>query len=455
MSRIQGILIAVIAGELAVGAVLFARQRRCPVAPVAELSSTDPLAAAQIRALAQRCRTPDDWAHLGDAYLAYGLFSAGEACCRLAAEGAPTRADRAYEWAFALERLGRLTEASRQYERAIELGHPRPGDCWYYIGRNWLRQEKAEEAREAFQKAEDQPSARYELARLLVRSGRSQEALPLLERLSAEYPKAVQPYLLRYRIEVLRDSPLAAVYADRAALARDVLPTPWDLEKERLDRTYERLGVASEWRACTDLLAQGNLAETEPRLRSALRLEWDPAGVDLLAKVVARRGQLGESIYLLQEVLDRHGPSGHFLTRLGDMYEQSRQFDQAGRAWSRALDVGLPPGAKSRDYQCRKLAAYYGMKGDKDAARGYAARAYYLAGNEAFWNEKLQDAHLLLEKAVEVDPELAHAWFYLGETCRLMDQTTPARQAYQRCLGIDSDHERARASVGLLDLHGK
>src|SRR5262249_35642463 len=151
MSRFQWALVAVIAGELVVGAVLFHRQRNLPTPPVGELSYLDPLAAEQVRDLIQNCRSPDDWARLGEAYLAFGYFPEAEACNRVAAEGGPgwhwqraaggARAEHAYDWAFALERLGRLEEANRGYELALRLGHSRPGDCWYFIGRNWLRQE--------------------------------------------------------------------------------------------------------------------------------------------------------------------------------------------------------------------------------------------------------------------------------------------------------------------------
>src|SRR5262245_6936377 len=369
MTRLQRILVVVVAGELVVGAVLFARQRSRPAPPVADLSIVDPLAAAQIRDLAQEWRSPEAWARLGEAYLAYGYFREAEACYRVAVEREPARADFAYGWAFALERIGQIPEANREYERAIRLRHPRADDCWYFIGRNWLREEKADEAREAFQKAGRQPSARYEIARLLVHASKVSEAIPLLDQLSAEYPKAIQPYLLRHRIEVLRDSPTAAVYADLAGRAPDVLPNPWDREYTRLEAVHERMGVAGEWKACEKLLASRKLDEVEPRLREALRLQWDPLGVDLLAKVELRRGRPEEAVRLLQEVNDRMGPSIHFLTRLGDEWENAGQPNRAAQAWTRAVQLGRAPNAKHLRYQHSKLAEYYEKSGAPDAAR--------------------------------------------------------------------------------------
>jgi tetratricopeptide (TPR) repeat protein len=456
MNRFQWVLAAVLAAELATGAVLFRQRWNRPTPPVAELSYTDPLLADQIRDLIRKCRTPDDWARLGEIYLAYGYFPEAEACYRVAAQGAPASPDHAYNWGFALERIGQLEEANREYERAIALGHPRPEDCWYYIGKNGLRQEKAEEAREAFQKAGNQPSARYEYARLMVRSGTSREAIPLLDKLAAEHPQAVQPYLLRYRIEVFQGGALEGVYADKAGRAMKVLPSPWYKEFKRLEDVHDELGVAGEWLACKEMLAKGEHDEAEPRLRHAHRLWWDPAGIDLLAKVEARHRRLGEAINLLQEVIDRAGPSVHFLTRLGDMYEQTGQLDRAVEAWSRAVQLGFAPGAKYQDYQHRKLAAYYERKGDKEAARRHLALAYYATGHEAFWDDELSEdrklpaARRAFEQAVEFDPGSPHAWFYVGETRRLLNEPEDARQAYKRCLEINPDHGRALAGLALL-----
>src|SRR5262249_22982830 len=289
MSRLNAVLIAVLALEVGGGAALAYRRCDYPAAPLADLSYVDPLTGRQLRDMARNCRTADEWSKLGQAYMAYGYFAEAEACCRQAAALAPERPDLAYDWAFALERLGRYPEAVQEYQRAIQVGNAKPGDCWYYIGRVWLRLENADEARAAFLKAGEQPSARYEIARLLVREGKYDEAVAILDKLSNEHPKAVQPYLQRYRIEALRDGPLALVYADKAALAKDVLPSPWNDDYARFEDLHNSLGAAGEWAACRELIGQGKISQAEPRLRRALELEWDPAGADLMAKVEMAR----------------------------------------------------------------------------------------------------------------------------------------------------------------------
>src|SRR5439155_3331214 len=109
----------------------------------------------------------------------------------------------------------------------------------------------------------------------------------------------------------------------------------------------------------------------------------------------------------------------HFLTRLGDLYEAIDEYDRAAEAYSRAALMAFQSGAKGRDYQHKKLAAYYARQRDKAAYGRHTALAYFQAGQEAFWDDKLPDAQAAFVKAVEWDPQLAHAWFCLGDTLRL------------------------------------
>ena len=50
-------------------------------------------------------------------------------------------------------------------------------------------------------------------------------------------------------------------------------------------------------------------------------------------------------------------------------------------------------------------------------------------------------------KAVELEPELDHAWFYLGETRRLLGREATAREAYERCLKVNPDHGLKRPTT--------
>jgi tetratricopeptide (TPR) repeat protein len=450
MTRRDWVLVALIVCELAAGSVFYALRRARPVPPAADLSGIDPLGAAEVRDLVENCRAAEDWARLGEAYTVYGFFPEAEACYRQAAEIEPT-APRAFAAAFALERLGRTGEANTEYERAIERGHPRPADCRYFIGRNLLRDQKPDEAHAAFEEAGNHASSRYERARLLVRAGKFREAAALLDALAAKYPRAIQPHLLRYRIEVLQgnEEAAAAVHADRAERAgeRDRLPTPFDQEWNRIEQAYRDRGQLREWHACDELINAGKLAEAEPRLRQALAARWEPAGFELLADIETQRGRPSEAVRLLQGVLERDGPSFHFLSLLGHALDDAGRANEALEAWARALH--LRSGRETKDLQYQ-VATKYEKRGDRTAARRHMAQAYLAAGVEALQNDNLTDAIDTLQQAVQREPTLVQAWYYLGQTRRRLGQADAARQAYGRCLAIDPDHGRARAGLALL-----
>lgn len=447
MTRRDVFLCAVLAVELLVGAALYQRQRARPTPPRADLSFVHPLAAGQLTTLIDHCVTPTDWANLGKAYLALGYFSEGEACYRHAAAAEPRHPVRAYEWAFALERLGLLADANREYERAAHLGLPRPDDCWYLIGRNCLRTEDASAAQAAFVQAGSQPSARYERARLLARAGKTAEATAILDRLTAEFPDALQPYLLRHRIELLNASPAASVDADKAARAPGRLPTPFDDDWKRLEDTYDRLGLPAEWLACRHLIARGNVEAAAARLESALHQQWDPLGAELLAETMLQRHRPQDAIPHLQNNLERAGPSVHLLTRLGHAHEQTGQTDRAVDAWARAVHLGI--GADVKEAHA-KLASYYQRIGNGTAARQHNSLAHLATGHESFWNGHPSAALPSLELAVQAEPHLAAAWFYIGEVERLAGRSEVATKAYRRCLVIDPDCGRAHAGLGLV-----
>ncbi len=447
MTRLQWALAAVIAIEIIGGAVALARPRTHPVPPPIDLSFVDPQLAEELRTRAAKCNTPGDWTALGEEYLAYGYFPEGEACYHVAAEQDNENPERTYQWAFALERIGKLERANAEYERAVELGRSHPEECRYFIGRNYLRLERADEARAAFEAAGTHPTSRYERSRLLVRDGRGSDAVPLLETLTREYPQAIQPCLLRHRVEAFQNSPAAARFADLANRARGRLPTPFDKEWERLETTYNRLGLPGELTAIGQLVDRRNDTSAEPRIRAILAHEWNPAAVDLLAEVEIHRGKSAEAVRLLQDAIDREGPSVHLLERLGDAHELNGQMSLAVGAWTRASELGIGASVKNLHY---RLAEHYEKAGSSIYARTERARAHLAAGHELFWMGKPRDARPLFEKATEVDPTLAPAWFYLGETDRLLGQNERARKAYERCLALDPDHGRTLAGLSLL-----
>jgi tetratricopeptide (TPR) repeat protein len=448
MKRLS-LVLAVLWGLELVGGTLLLAQRRfaAPRPPTPDWSLIDPLAAEEIAAVRERCAKPDDWRRLGECLTAYGYFREAEACHRVAALQLPDSSEDAFRWAFSLERLGLLDEANRSYERAAQLDSRRAGDCRYFMGRNRLRQEQPEAAMELFQQAGRLPAARYEQARLLARDGRLDEALEIVQSLGKEYPPAYQPRYLGYRIARLRgdDAALAAA-ADAAALGKWRLPNPFAFPFTQLTKTYHELG--SRRVALQARQASGSLAALEARLQDVRNRFWIPEAADMLAELAFERGDLVGAKRLLEEALEREGPSAHFLIRLGDIHEDLGDLPQAERFWQRAIPLGAA--TELKDLQ-GKLGGFYAKKGDKVRAAQHLAEAYFGAGVESFWADNLDKAQGALRLAVEQNPEHDAAWFYLGETCRLLRQPAEARAAYEKSLKLRPENSRAARGLALVE----
>ncbi|MBN9523225.1 tetratricopeptide repeat protein [bacterium] len=442
MTRAQKLLAAVIAVELIGGAVILVPRAGRVAPPAVDLADTDPATAADLRAIA-----PSDFAKLGGAYLAAGFYPEAEACYRHAAEREPA-AEAIFKHGFALERLGRVEEANGRYREAIDTRHRRAADLWYYIGRNHLRLEQPNEAATAFARAGSLPAARFEEALAAARAGKDRDADAAAERLAADLPEVYPPAALRHRLAVLRgDSRAAAVRADEFARRPRPLPTPWDAEVEWVFGTAAGLGQERLFRDAGRLAQEQRFDAAEARLREALAAGWAPEVADRLAEVAFVLGRREEAERVLTDAVARGGPSAMLLWRLGQAHAALGRPGDALAAWERASRLAAGPVAEG---VYRDLADGYAKAGDGEKAKRAAARADLAAGLAELTAGRPAEAAGVLARATEADPQLAHAWYALGESHRRAGRPADARAAYDRCLGIDPDHGRALRGRALL-----
>ncbi len=212
MNRVVPILCVIVACELvAASALLWWWAVNPPPVPPPEhprpdLSVLDSVTAGEIREWQELVArdTAKDWLNLAEIYVMYGYFAEADLCCRRSIELNPkSRESRFltyYWWGAALYRLGRTEEAAATFRDAIPYAQGQEVSvCWYCIGLNMLREEKVTEAESEFRTAEDFFPADYELARILVRSGRAEEAVPILDHLIVIQPKTQKFFQLRAR----------------------------------------------------------------------------------------------------------------------------------------------------------------------------------------------------------------------------------------------------------------
>ena len=441
MTLLGRILLGVVAMELLVGGAAIAWKVSAPRSPLADLSGVDAITAGALRQMVESVRTPEDWRKLGEAYMSMGFFRESEACHRVAAERNAGNAETVQQWALALERLGSLDDANGAYARAAKLDPARSASCNYLIGRNELRQEDVPAARQAFQAVREPPAARYELARLLLREGKRDQAVAELNSLTREFPAAHQPLQLLHLIALEEKQPREALAAaDRQDAADQRLPSPFDADVQKLLAVAEEFGLRRQWHEASRLLENGQPKAAEQLLRGALASRFDGSPADWLAESLFQQGRVDESVSMLEELIQRQGPRVEYLERLGDTLDAVGRQEEARAAWRRAIALSFGP--PLRDVH-GKLAASLADVGQQQLSTQQFALTAQAAGIGEFRAGNLPAAETALREAVRLDSQLAHAWYYLGEVAFRQGDLTAARSAYQQALSIQPHHGRA------------
>lgn len=451
MTRHRPFILVVIAGELIIGSVLLALRLREMTPPRPDVSIFDSVTTGELRNAAKECETPDQWAELGELYIAHGYFREGEACLREASKHKPEDADLAFRHGFALERFGRLEEANDRYREAILYRHSRTPDIRHYLGRNFLRMDQEEPARDSFVKAGAMPGAEYERARINLRAGRTESAEGAARSLAAAHPTAAQPIALLFRVAIARGDYAGAVrFVDQFDRQSAQLPAPFDVEFKRLNDLHDDFGIAKRKKELEKLLGAGPSAKIgvlDGLSKLITSADWTPMAADQRAEVEYRTGRFKEAIGWLDDAIARDGPAWQLLERLGDTHRESGDAEKALVNWERAASLGTGPELKNLRH---KLALAHEKAGRKEAATSYHALAALSAGIEAFEAVRPADAVAAFTEATRLNPRLAHAWYYLGECHRLQNRPTEALTAYEHCLRIDPDHGRAIGAQRLL-----
>ncbi len=453
MNRAVPILCVVVAAELVGAAALLGWWAVAPPSPSAapepprpEMSFLDSVTAAEIRQRQAEVAADraEDWRALAEIYVLYGFFAEADVCCRRAAALDPSSFWTYFWWGTALSRLGETEASSEKFRAAVDVAEgPLADVTWYCIGLNLLREENPSEAETAFRTAPGYPPADYELAKLLVRSDRAAEAVPLLDHLIENHPQRQKYYQLRSRAaRQPGDRDAAAQVLDRAYLAPEVLSS--DELTGFLEEQIGRHGLDVWIEEGRRFLAEGAVAEAAARLREALGVEWRQEAADLLAHAELQLGHPDEAVRVLNEAIARSSPLPERLVALGNAYQMQHDYDRARQAWERS--VRLRPNKAAHE----RLAEHFAQRGDEQAATRHRALALLAAGIAALRNHELETAENDLQQSVELAPQQAHAWYHLGECRRLLGETEAAQTAFRQCLTINPDHGRAQRSLDRL-----
>ena len=416
--------------------------------PQPDLDHYHPATAEAIRALEQNVddsRTANNWVALGKVYIAFGLFPDGEYCCEQAAGSDSASFESFYWWGVALNQLGAVSDAIEKFRLALRLADNQPVShdaavrCWYGIGRNLLRQEKAADAEAAFREAFDYLPARLQLVRILVRSDRGREAIPLLDELVALYPGESTYYQLRARARE-QNSDHDGAFEDRTFVERAPERLRSDAIISELQLEAGGFGLYRELGSCSRLM-ENDPQQAVMRLRELLSVEWRLEVAETLVEAEIRIGNAQQAVDLLNEAMERDGTRAERLAQSAYSHRWLGQDDMSFNLLQRAAELMHDESVHDQ------LSKDYLARGETELANGQRALATQTRGIAAFRSNRIPEAAAQLQRAVKLDPELSNAWYFLAECHRARNDVDKAIAALKQCLELDQNHGRARSRL--------
>ena len=452
MSRLRNLLLVVVVAELIVGGYGLAMRWRDPQPPLPDLSDLDSRTRADL--LAAHAQTihggSPEWRTLAQAWLGYGYYAEAEQCFRVAVQYDPSDQESVYGLGFTLERVGRLEEAIEVLEQAAALsGDELSRTCQYQIGRCFLRLEQPDAAESAFRGIREQPAAAFQLAKILLHTGRAAEAVPLLNEQLARTPESHR--FLRLRAEVadaLGDADLAWHCRDAADRTPPGVVLEYGMDFIGMYRS--RYGLDRGLTECTRLRAMrdaqallGCLEGVLEIIRAEQLAQFDSVYV-AAAEAALSTQDADRALAILDELRALEADDNVSVELRGDAHWLQGNRDEACDAWQRSLRL-LP---RARPHQ--KLADAW-QDVDEDTAAAHRAAAHQLAARQAWYDGRIDEAYAEIRRAVALSPKSARNWYYLGETERLRGAKAPARAAYTKTLELDPDHHHAREALGRLE----
>ena len=360
---LQVLLIGLLVGELSVVRDAVRWQRR-PRPQTIDPQSLDRETAGDIRRLWRTAFDGgggDDWQRLAECYAVYGRFPEALETCRQARlmlrAGDRLQPWRSSYWeGLILDRLGRPRQAIQAFVQSLEVAPlaQRP-TLWHLVGRNRLRLEEVREAEVAFEQAGDLRVSRYERVRIMVRTGRGREAIPILDKLLSETPDCFQLHHWKARAaEAIGDREMAQTHDLLVQRTSRSLPT--DLVVEHLLAEAQRFGFWGRLADARRMLERRDVGGAIVGLRRLVGEDAHPAATRLLASALFEAGQFAEAREMLGRLRGQAamGPLDWLLT--GDVLDGlgSEHREAAIEAWERSLRLRPTEAARTRLSRVRR-----------------------------------------------------------------------------------------------------
>jgi len=427
-------------------------QRPVPVIP--DIVYDDELLKSNYQALASQAETGTsvDFQLLAEGLLGGGFFAYAEQNYRAALELDPGNYEAQFGLAFCLDRTGRVEKSNKEYLATLELKPSReaslmtPAHIWYAIGKNELRDSNVLGAKDAFRQIPGFAPSEYQLAKLLLRQGDSENSLQIINRALDQIPESLKFQHLKYRaLLAQKQNELAFLSANN--LERSVYVVPVNFNSDFVMPFSQRHGLNRKNERIKNAIESGNMDRVATVIEEIIE-ELDDIQIPgyrsaylRLAEVELQRKNPQKILECVEKLKEFGEMNSDILQLEGAAYEMLGQSEQAAAVWERA--ALMSPNVILH----QKLADYYDSIKEAKRRDDHLGHRSLLQTKIEFWSNNLEAAEQSLQPALILIPETAQVWFYLGQIKSLTGDRKAAIEALTKCLDLDPNFGRAQVAL--------